>query len=74
MSVLVYADASSGKINKAGFEAISVGKKISEQLNTTVNVVLAGNCSNAAEAGEYGASKVFIAKNINTFDSQVIGK
>jgi electron transfer flavoprotein alpha subunit len=72
MSVLVYVDASSGRINKAGFEAITVGKKIANQTGGQVQVILTGDCSNASEAGDYGASKVHHAKGINAFDSQVV--
>lgn len=61
MSVLVYADASEGKIKKAAFEVTSYGKKVAEMLNTNL-VVLTINANNTEELYTYGAEKVLNAK------------
>jgi len=39
MSVLVFADSSEGKFKKSAFEVVSYGKRVAEQLGTTVAVV-----------------------------------
>jgi electron transfer flavoprotein alpha subunit len=74
MSVLVYIDASLGKINKAGFEALTVAKKIAEKTATNCITAVVGNASNLSDLSEYGASKVFHIKNIPAYDSQVVAK
>ncbi|MFN4233906.1 MAG: electron transfer flavoprotein subunit alpha/FixB family protein [Bacteroidia bacterium] len=74
MSVLVFVDSSSGKVNKGGFEAINYAKKIADAHATSVTALVSGNCSNISELGEYGANKVLHASNINTTDSQVLSK
>lgn len=72
MSVLVFIDASGGKVNKAGFEAINYGKKIAEKAGSINNVLVAGDASNVADLGEYGASKVMVVKWLNFQDSQLM--
>jgi electron transfer flavoprotein alpha subunit len=74
MSVIVFVDASSGKVNKSGFEAINYAKKIADSQSTRVTAVVAGNYSNIAELGQYGANKVLHATNISTADSQILAK
>lgn len=63
MSVLVYAEATGGKIKKAGFEGVSYAKNTADKLGTNVTVVLFGAADGAevAQLGEYGASKVLHA-------------
>ena len=48
MSVLVFADSSEGKFKKSAFEVASYGKKVAEQLGTTLVAVTI----NAADASE----------------------
>lgn len=64
MSVLVFVEAASGKIKKAGFEGVSYAKNTADQLNSTVTAVVFGNADGAevASLGAYGASKVLHAK------------
>jgi electron transfer flavoprotein alpha subunit len=57
MSVLVFAESSEGKFKKTALEVTSYGKKISEQLNTTL-VVLTINAASTSELGDYGADKI----------------
>jgi electron transfer flavoprotein alpha subunit len=64
MAVLVFVEASNGKIKKAGFEGVSYAKNTADQVGGTVTAVVFGN-ADAAEVsslGEYGASKVLHAK------------
>lgn len=72
MSVLVLAETSEGKFKKTAFEAISYGKKIAEQLGTTL-VALAINSNKPAELQNYGAEKVLNVSNnsLNTFNAKV---
>lgn len=57
MSVLVFANATLGKIKKGAFEVVAYGNKLAEQLGTEV-VVLTVNAENNEELYQYGASKV----------------
>ena len=70
MSVLVIIDGSSGKLNKAAFEAVSYGNKI--LANPTVLVF--GDVTDAAQLGDYGASSVHTVSGINLQDSQVVSR
>lgn len=62
MSVLVFADSSEGKFKKTAFEVVSYGKKVAEQLGTSV-VALTINGGDASELYTYGAEKVVEVKN-----------
>ncbi|WP_369048951.1 electron transfer flavoprotein subunit alpha/FixB family protein [Tenacibaculum sp. UWU-22] len=57
MSVLVFADSSEGKFKKTAFEVVSYGKKLAEQLSTTLTV-LTINASDSSVLFTYGAEKV----------------
>lgn len=67
MSVLVFADARGGQIAKATHETIVYGKKIADQLSTTVTVVTYGNVDNGTleGLGNFGASKVLVSKGVS---------
>lgn len=73
MSVVVYVESAGGKIKKSGFEGVSYGKNVADQLGTSVTAVLFGNVDGAEAAGlgEYGASKVLHASGeaFQTFES-----
>lgn len=62
MSVLVFADSSEGKFKKTAFEVVSYGKKVAEQLGTTM-VALTINGGDASELYAYGAEKVVEVKD-----------
>jgi len=62
MSVLVFADSSEGKFKKSAFEVVSYGKKVAEQLETTI-VALTINANDATELYAYGAEKVVTISN-----------
>lgn len=72
MSILVFVDSSKGKIAKNAFEAVSYAKKI----DGDVNVVTYGGADDAtlASLGNYGASKVLVAKDLSTADGQQVTK
>ncbi len=72
MSVLIFADAPNGKLVKAANEAVFYGSKIASQQGTKAFVVTYGNVDNDALAklGNYCASKVLVAKNLNHSDPQ----
>lgn len=72
MSVLIFADSNNGKVVKSSLEAIYYGSKIAEKNGDNATVVTYGNVSNdQLEAlGNYGASKVIVAKNQTEMDSQ----
>ena len=57
MSVLVFADTSEGKFKKTALEVVSYGKKVAEQLGTTI-VAVAVNAENPSELATYGAEKI----------------
>jgi electron transfer flavoprotein alpha subunit len=74
MSVLVFTEASNGKIKKSSLEAVTYGSKIAGLLGTQA-VALNFNAAGAdlSELGKYGASKVILGQNaaLANFDSQV---
>ncbi len=71
--VLVYAESPKGNFKKAAFEAVTYGKKTADVLGTQCVALVLGNAENAAQLGQYGASKVLHVNNdaLANFDSQV---
>ena len=71
MSVLVFADSSEGKFKKPALEVVSYGKKVAEQLGSTV-VAVTINVADASELYAYGAEKVISVSNDNlsTFNAK----
>lgn len=65
MAVLVYTEASKGKIRKASLEAVNYGTHIAGLLGTTVTAVIAGGTDNAVlnDLGRAGAKKVLVVKH-----------
>ncbi len=72
MSVLVFVESANGKIAKAGFEAVYYGSKIGSPVVALAFGDIAS--SSLAELGNFGASKVVVARNIKTDDSQALTK
>ncbi|WP_372792867.1 electron transfer flavoprotein subunit alpha/FixB family protein [Lutibacter sp.] len=72
MSVLVFAETSEGKFKKSAFEVTSYGKKVAEQLGTTI-VVLTINSNNPTLLYTYGAEKVLNVSNdaLKTFNVNI---
>lgn len=72
MAVLVFIESVNGKIAKAGFEAVYYGSKLGD----TVVALAFGDipAASLAELGSCGASKVIVARNIKTDDSQALTK
>src|SRR5688572_11457798 len=64
MSVLVFVEATNGKIKKAGFEGVSYAKNTANQVGSTVTAIVFGNADPAevSSLGEYGAAKILHAK------------
>ena len=62
MSVLVFADTSEGKYKKSAFEVVSYGKKVAEQLGTSL-VVLSMNADSPSDLYTYGAERVLNVSN-----------
>ena len=71
MSVLVFAESAKGKIKKAGFEATYFGKLTADSIGGECNVVVIGTAENAADLGNYGASKIIHVPGDQDFDSGV---
>ncbi|WP_435261373.1 electron transfer flavoprotein subunit alpha/FixB family protein [Tenacibaculum sp. nBUS_03] len=70
MSVLVFADSTEGKFKKTAFEVVSYGKKVAEQLGTSL-VTLTINGGDASELNAYGAENVVEVKNdLATFNAK----
>lgn len=68
MKALVFIDHRKGKVNKAGFEAVSYAKS----MGADPIAVSYGNLDGDAGLGKYGASKVIVASAIEAFDGQKI--
>ena len=62
MSVLVFADSAEGKFKKSAFEVVSFGKKVAEQLGSSL-VVLTINANKNEELYVYGAEKIIAVSN-----------
>ncbi|MCL4122714.1 UNVERIFIED_CONTAM: hypothetical protein GTU68_025198 [Idotea baltica] len=72
MSVLVYAESSEGKFKKIAYEAVSYGKKVAEQLGTSLSVITI-NANDVSNLSEYGAEKIVKVKNdkLSSFNAKV---
>ncbi len=62
MSVLVFAESPEGKFKKIAHEAVSYGKKVAEQLSTTLSV-LTINADDVSSLANYGAEKIIKVQN-----------
>jgi electron transfer flavoprotein alpha subunit len=73
MSVLVYAEHTSGSFKKSAFEAVYYGKQTADALGTDCVAVVLGESEDASVLGTYGASKVYkvTSDHLSSFDSQV---
>jgi electron transfer flavoprotein alpha subunit len=73
MSVLIIVEPVNGQLNKGALELATYGKLTANNLNTNVNALVIGECTNAGELGKYGADHVYTIThdNLKTFDSQV---
>ena len=71
MSVLVFADNSTGKFNKTAFEIVSFGKQIAKQADTTL-VVLTINAEDNSALSDYGADKIVKIQDVrlNNFNAR----
>ncbi len=71
--VLVFAESQKGKYKKAAFEAVTYAAKTAQMMGKECVALTVGASDNAAELGQYGASKVYNVSNdqLNDFDSQV---
>ncbi len=71
MSVLVFADSSEGKFKKTAFEVVSYGKKVAEQLGSSMTAVTI-NGGDASELYTYGAEKVLEVKegSLSSFNAK----
>lgn len=59
--VLVYIEASEGKITSVSHEALGIGRKLADELGEELCATLIGDGSPAPEAISLGADKVFVA-------------
>jgi electron transfer flavoprotein alpha subunit len=61
--VLVFCEVKDGKLKKASREALTVGRKLAEKTGGELSAFVAGGsaASAAAEAGRYGAKKLYAA-------------
>jgi electron transfer flavoprotein alpha subunit len=59
--VLVFCEVKDGKLKKVSREALSIGRKLAEQAGGDL-VAFAADGSVAADAGKYGAKKLYVAK------------
>ena len=70
--ILIFAESPKGTINKAAFEATTLGKKLGEQLGCACEALVIGESENAEKLGIYGAGKVHHINDaaLHHFDSQ----
>ncbi len=74
--IIVFAEQQNGKFKKAILEAVYYGRKLADQLGTTCEALVLGQCEDPASLGKYGANKVLQVndENLRNFDSQVYTK
>ncbi len=74
MSVLVFANATEGKISKAAFEATYYASRIAAGRGEDVAVVTYGKTDSEqlAALGKYGANKVLVARSIEVENDQTL--
>ena len=74
MAVLIYTDSANGRLAKSSFEITYYGSKIASQLGVKAVVLTYGNVADdeLKKLGNYGASKVSIAKNLTSLTPQKI--
>ncbi|MFT6845813.1 MAG: electron transfer flavoprotein alpha subunit [Flavobacteriales bacterium] len=72
MGVVVFADASNGKIVKPALEAVYYASKI--DANTTVVTYGATSADELAKLGNYGAKKVIVNRSFDSVDSGKLTK
>jgi len=74
--ILVYAESPNGQLKKAAFEAVSYGHKVGQVMGLPCAALILGKAENAAQLGNYGATKVYQVGNeqLNHFDSQLYSK
>lgn len=72
MSVLVYAENWEGVFKKSALEAVSYAAAVAKQKNTTVVALAFGDLEETElhKLGQYGATKVLHATNLEKADSQ----
>lgn len=66
--VLVFCEVQDGKLKKASREALSIGRKLAEEVGGEL-MAFAADRAAADNAGRYGAKKLFIA-NLPGYDSE----
>ncbi|HEV7919472.1 MAG TPA: electron transfer flavoprotein subunit alpha/FixB family protein [Thermoanaerobaculia bacterium] len=59
--VLVFCEVKEGKLKKVSREALSIGRQLAEQSGGDL-VAFANDAAVAADAGKYGAKKLYVAK------------
>ena len=60
MTVLVFTEIKDGKLKKASREALTIGRKLAESAGGDL-VAFGADAAAAAEAGRYGAKKLYVA-------------
>jgi len=64
MSILIYLESAEGKLKKSSLEAVTYGAELANKLGTTAEAMYIGvKVGDIAEAGKYGAQKVYHVSN-----------
>lgn len=73
--VLVFVETESGRVRKAGFEAVHFGYLTAQKMGLSCQALVLGEVSDAPLLGLYGASLVhqIVSSGFNHFDNQVYG-
>ena len=76
MSVLVYTENWNSKFRKSTFEAITYAYDLSKKLNTNLIACTSGNIDEdeLKKAGKYGASKIYLIKNLKKAQGKEISE
>ena len=76
MSVLVFVDNYDGSIKKAGLEAVYYASQVAQKMGTSCIACTYGEIENSKleRLGNYGGSKVIVAKSISSSDGQALSR
>ena len=72
MSILVFTESTDGKFKKSAFEVISYGKKLADQMQTSL-VAITAFVDDVSPLAQYGVEKILVgnSENLKTSDGNI---
>jgi electron transfer flavoprotein alpha subunit len=74
--ILVYIESNGEQLKKSSLEVLTYGKKMADKMGVAMGAICLGPLNNTDQAGQYGASTLFLANDakLQTFDSRLFTK